>query len=174
MPRSREQIQMGGGGCSKGRIALKWHWLWSVTIASNRRGQRPGPTSDRCSSRTSRRVPEGFSNASSSGWVVTTQLCQASSAPPPTTATLSSQLLPKDPRPTPHIFWRCCPFPSPPSFFSNWVMGKENSHEESLKLLKKLLKKPLSKLSDRYKNFTAFPCRIIQLFQSCTGFPSTS
>lgn len=64
--RSREQIQMGGGGRSKGRITLKWHWLLSVTITSRRRVQRPGPTVTRKgrSSRTSRRVPEGPSNAS--------------------------------------------------------------------------------------------------------------
>lgn len=53
--------------------------------------------------------------------------------------------------------------------------GREKSENAKQALiLHPIRMKSLSKLNNRYKNLTALPCRINQLFQSCPGFPSAS
>ena len=128
--RSREQIQMGGGGCSKGGTTLKRLCLQRVRITGSRSRQSPGPTepSQGCSSRTSRRAPEGPSNASSLSWsFMTTALPGILSPEPPPSAALSPPIhCPGTEAPLLTYSGGAVPFPLLHPPFQTEVWGKRN------------------------------------------------
>lgn len=109
------------------------------------------------------------------------QPCQGSSAPSHLLQLLlSSHPLLGDPSTAPHVFPRLL-FLSLSSILlfklrygeGEIAWAKSEIAKQALSL-NPVRMKILSKLNNRYKNPRALPCRIIQLFQSCTGFPSTS
>lgn len=102
-------------------------WLQRMTITGSRSRQSPGPTepSQGCSSRTSRRAPEGLSNAFSLSWSLTTTALSGILSPEPPS---SAALFPPIHCPgTKHHFSRVLEmlfFSFFSILFSNWGMGE--------------------------------------------------